>query len=111
MTKRVVKRKILRGGLKNANFSAEGGLVITMKEGGAPECQTFAKREQRVQCTICEGAAPECQSFCQVPITLDFRPTHKPDPDPKPKVPPKDFNKMAIWNYFLRILTSAILPP
>ena len=42
-TNRIVKRKILRGGLKNANFSAEGGLVITMKEGGAPECQTFCQ--------------------------------------------------------------------
>ena len=43
MTKRVVKKEILRGGLKNANFSAKGGLVITMKEGGAPECQTFCQ--------------------------------------------------------------------
>ena len=39
----VTERKILRGGLKNANFSAKGGLVITMKEGGAPECQTFCQ--------------------------------------------------------------------
>ena len=48
-----------------------------------------------------EGGAKECQVFCQDPITLDFLPTHPPDPDLKPKLPHFTFHTLQFtWHKF-----------